>query len=359
MPEQPQSLGAVLQRLVGHEQLTAADRDRAEAWIRDAGREPGTPWYLQPFIFLGALLAAGMISFGFASLFFNHWENTRMLTLGGVYLVGALVLRFTRINDFTDHLALSFSIGGHLFVFAALVDLRRLDHPEMVVFFSAVGLSAALYGLYSDFLHRFLSCLVVFMIAKFAFPAEELTDVLHGFVAAMAVVCAALLMRERQNPLWRPLAYACGYGLPLLLLPLTPRGLWFEDPELSHAWISSVVLGIGTLWALRFAATRFGVRASATQQALALLVVAGLCALATPGILAGLFLAVLGYATHHRQLVLVGLLALPVFVFKYYYNLELELMVKAGVLAGSGALLLSARWAMVRGRWFVEGVPRS
>ena len=169
----------------------------------------------------------------------------------------------------------------------------------------------------------------------------------------------ALLMRERQNPLWRPLAYACGYGLPFILLPLTPRWLWFEEPELSHAWVSSIILGIGTLWALRFAATRFGVWASVTQQVLALLVVAGLCALATPGILAALFLVVLGYSTHHRQLVLVGLFALPVFVFKYYYNLDLVLMTKAGVLAGSGALLLLARWAMVRGRWFVGVEARS
>ncbi len=352
MAEPRQTLDDLMQRLAGSNRLAADDLHRAQAWAKDTALEVRTPWYLQPFIFLGALLGAGMITVGIASSLNWRWESAQMLTLGGVYLAAALGLHRARVNDFTDHLGLALSIGGHIFLIVGAIDRGGRDHVEMIVFAMAAGLSVLLYGLYRDFLHRFLSCLLVFVVAKFAFPAEELHDALHAIVAGMVVACLMLLTRDRQLPRWRPLAYACGCGLPVILLPLSGRGLWFEDPELPHRWVSSVVLGLGTLCALRFAAPRLRVKASVAAQALAALFVAGLCALAAPGILAALFLIVLGYATHHWQLVTVGLVALPVFVFKYYYNLELDFMTKSGVLAGSGVLLLAARWAFARGPWF-------
>ncbi len=351
MTEPRQTLDEIMQRLAASNRLAADDLGRAHAWVKDTAHEVRMPWYLQPFIFLGALLGAGMITLGIAGTLEWRFKSTQMLVLGGVYLAAALALHRTRVNDFTDHLGLALSIGGHVFVIAGVIDLSERGHLEMTAFATAVALSVALYGFYRDFLHRFLSCLLVFVIAKFAFPAEELHDALHGFVAASVVVCSVVLLRDRQLPQWRPLAYACGCGLPVILLPLSERGLWFEDPELPHRWISSIVLGLGTLWALRFAAPRLRVKTSRAAQALAFLLVAGLCALAAPGISAGLFLLVLGYGTYHWQLVTVGLVTLPMFVFKYYYNLDLDFMTKSGVLAGSGVLLLVARWAFARGSW--------
>jgi hypothetical protein len=349
MAERRPSLDEVLQRLAQRDQLTAADRDRAATWAKAVALEVRTPWYVQPLIFLGALLAAVMITVGIASTLDLRWTGAPLLTLGSIYLAAALVLHRCRDNDFTAHLALVFSIGAHALLLAGVDDFAGDHHPGMTVLLTAATLSAALYGVYRDFLHRFLSCLLVCVVAKFAFPAAGLHGALHGLVAALVVVCAVVLLRERQLPLWRPLAYACGCGLPLILLPLSERGLWFEDPELPHRWIASIVLGLATLGALRSAAVHLAVRTSAAAQALAALFVAGLGTLSAPGILAAMFLIVLGYAAQHWQLVLIGLLALPAFVFKYYYNLELDFMTKSGVLAGSGVLLLLARQAFARG----------
>lgn len=352
MTEPHPTLAELLQRLAEQGQLAADDLRRSESWMRDATIGARTPWYLQPFIFLGALLGAALITIGIAEGLELRWEGAQMLTMGGVYMVAALVLHFCRGNDFTDHLGLAFSIGGHVFLLLGVLRLTRHDHPEMVVFLTATALSASLYGLYRDFLHRFLSCLLVFVLAKFALPAEGLGDALHALVAAMVLLCAVLSMRDRQAAFARPLVFACGYGLPVILLPLGERGLWFEDPELPRWWISSVVLALGLLWALRFAAARLEVRAPVAAQAVAVLSVAGLCALGAPGIMAALFLIVLGYAAQHGPLVVAGLLALPAFVFKYYYNLELDFVAKSGVLAGSGVILLIVRAAFVRSSWY-------
>lgn len=349
MAERRPTLDEVLQRLAERDLLTADDVDRAASQATNTAHAARTPWYLQPLIFLGALLAAVLITAGIVSILDLRWTSAPLLALGSIYLAVALVLHRSQSSDFTDHFGLVFSIGAHVLLIAGVVDLAGDTRPEATILLTATALCTALYGVYRDSLHRFLSCSLVFVVAKFALPAEKLGDALHGLVAAMAVACAVVLMRERQLPLWRPLAYACACGLPIVLLPLSERGLWFEDAELPHAWIASIVLGLATLWVLRLAAAHLGVNASVAAQALAVLIVAGLCTLSAPGILAALFLIVLGYAAQHWQLALVGLVALPAFVFKYYYNLELDFMTKSGVLAGSGVLLLLARHASSRG----------
>jgi uncharacterized membrane protein len=52
---------------------------------------------------------------------------------------------------------------------------------------------------------------------------------------------------------------------------------------------------------------------------------------------------VLGYTKHDKLLLLTGIMFMPVFIFLYYYNLDISLMAKSGVLVGSGAVLFMGR----------------
>jgi uncharacterized membrane protein len=52
---------------------------------------------------------------------------------------------------------------------------------------------------------------------------------------------------------------------------------------------------------------------------------------------------IFGYARHDRLLLVAGGLLLPIFLTFYYYNLDLTLMLKSGILIGSGLLLLAGR----------------
>jgi uncharacterized membrane protein len=62
-----------------------------------------------------------------------------------------------------------------------------------------------------------------------------------------------------------------------------------------------------------------------------------------PGVILSICLMVLGYAKHEKLLLLTGILLMPVFIFFYYYNLDVSLMAKSGVLVGSGVVLLVGR----------------
>jgi hypothetical protein len=63
--------------------------------------------------------------------------------------------------------------------------------------------------------------------------------------------------------------------------------------------------------------------------------------ISAPGILLSIGLMILGYAQHDRLLLIVGGLLFPVFLSLYYYNLDLTLMIKSGILVASGAVLLA------------------
>ena len=165
-----------------------------------------------------------------------------------------------------------------------------------------------------------------------------------------------MLTRNRELPQWRPLAYGCCTGLVVLLLPLGHRrhGLDFTHQAMTHPWISSILVGMALLWVLHWASQRPGVGKqpiTTAQKTMAVLVTGGLAALSTPGLLGALFLAALGHSTYHWRITMLGLLSLPVFLWKYYYNLDLDFLTKAGVLAATGAVLLIARWAITYSKW--------
>ena len=350
MVERGPTLGELLQRLAAREQLAAADLRGAGSWAERKAAATTTPWYLQPLIFAGALLAAGLITFGVVQILDLRGDiSTELLVVGAVYLAAAVVAHVSQGGIFADHLGLALSIGGYFFVLIGVARVTEERQPEIFVLLAATALTMSLYRVYGDFLHRLLSCALLPAIARFALPAADQQNVLRALVATMVVVAIALLTRERQRPFWQPLAWACCFGLPWLLLPLDTRDSWLESPPLPHSWISSVVLALATLWTLHFATARLGVETAAAGRVLAVSLVAGSCLLGAPGILAAVFLIVLGYAAQHWPVAVAGLVALPTFVFKFYYDLALDLMAKSGVLVGSGALLLVARWAFVRG----------
>jgi len=357
MASPERTLADVLQDLARDGHVSDADVAGVNSQARAVLQQEKTPWFLQPFIFLGAMIAAAMFSIAFVLLVdINNWEAVQLSCAGAVYLVVAVLLHRRRLNIYTDALALALSLGGHGFVMAAVIQAQRSwSTGSMTAFLVFLGLCATLYFLYRDGLHRYLTVALVLALAKAAFSREDLDQALHGFVLLTMCVAAWALTRNRELPQWRPLAHGCCTGLVVLLLPLGDRR---HGPELTrhamtHPWISSILVGIALLWILHWVSQRPGLKQQATiaQQAMAVLVTAGLAALSTPGLLAALFLAVLGHGTHHWRITMLGLMSLPIFLWKYYYDLDLDFLAKSGVLAATGAVLLIARWAITYSRW--------
>ncbi|MCB9917066.1 MAG: DUF4401 domain-containing protein [Planctomycetes bacterium] len=307
--------------------------------------QPKALWYLQVFLLFGALIAGILCTAGFAAIFRGDFTDTAMLGFGAFYIGVAVALHRLTDNLFLSHLALALSIGGHGFFLFGVSQKAGHDDALVAIFLGSLVLCAALYPIYRMTLHRTASCVLVFVLAKIASNDPPMPIVCHVLVAVATATSAWILARRRCRPALMPLAYGCVIGLVILTLPISERGLWFEEFAMQRPWIASIVLAVALLFALHRAAPD-GVR---TQARLAIIVVGGVLALAVltmPGILAALFLAVLGHAMWHPIVAWIGLGSLPIALWHYFYSLDQTYAQKSMTLVASGVLLLAARFVM-------------
>ena len=101
-----------------------------------------------------------------------------------------------------------------------------------------------------------------------------------------------------------------------------------------------------------FAFIQGGLRHLAKRENLIVVaVIALLAAVSMHGVLLALCLLALGHVRHDRVLWAIGLIYLPVFLFSYYYTLNLDLLTKSYILVASGLAILGARYVL--GRFFI------
>ena len=68
----------------------------------------------------------------------------------------------------------------------------------------------------------------------------------------------------------------------------------------------------------------------------------------------GAGMGVLGYARRDRHLLGIGVAFFPVFIVVFYYEWQISLLIKSWIMAGSGAVLLLARWYLSSRSWARE-----
>lgn len=351
-PESAISLGDLLQRLRDQELLDEAGLERIAGHLSQTRPAPGNPWYVRVLVAVGAWIAAIclLVFLALAKIIDIMALEARPLLSCGIFLVaGATALHSLRRHVFAAQLALAFSMAGHALV---LVGAAKLTDDSMGPAFAAAGLCAVLYPLYRESLHRFLSCLLATSAAAGWLVAADLHHGLHGLVLVESIWAGMFFLAPRIEPSLRPLAYALVVSVPLHLLLIVADGAQLGTPQ----WPSSLTLALGLVALYRWIA---GDTAKLRREPFvaAIVCTAALAVLSTPGVLAAIGLLVLGYARDDRPLLGLGLAFLPLFLALYYYDLDVSLLQKSGVLLASGAVLLAARWYLSRRSWAREGTP--
>ena len=168
-------------------------------------------------------------------------------------------------------------------------------------------------------------------------------------LASLQACLAAHLLSGRVGRKFLPMAYALVGGLTVNVFLLTMQG-----PELEERSGFPFVMVLGLL--LTGGLIALMVRAAGRRRAFRSfrLLAAMLATLAcgffiSPGILLGVCLLVYGYGHHDRLLTAVGGLLVPVFLFHWYYDMELTLTEKSAVLVGSGLAMVAGRFLFCRG----------
>lgn len=348
MPEPVLSIGEMLRRLQAAGRLDESGVERIARHLEATSAAPRTPWYIKLLAAVGAWIAAicFLVFMGMAELISS--KPGSLLTWGFVFIAGAVILHHLTEHVFPAQLALAMSVAGHLMMLDGVYE--QTGHFGVVPL-AAVILCAILYTVHEDSVHRFLSCLAVSSTATAWIITSDLHHGLHALILLETIGLGCLFTDRWFSSALRPMAYALAVSIPLTLYLAVASQLEIH----TRWWPSKIVMAASLIWLYQWAA---GGKESLRREPIiwAAVVTVMLSIVSTPGILAGIGLAVLGYARRDAVVLSLGLIFMPVFIVAYYYDLNVDLRTKSWIMAGSGVVLLGARWYLSRRPWAREAM---
>jgi uncharacterized membrane protein len=340
---------------------------RAELWARlgaaglasgEMPREdaPG-PWYVRLMLGIaGCIAAAFLIGFIAVGLEFVVQSKPGSVLAGSLMIASAYVLFLTARSDFSAMFGFAVSLAGQALLayglFRLLEGLGRAT-PWLVM----AAVEAALAVAMANYIHRLASAYAAVLLLAGAFALSG-AGALAPAIAAAAV--AYIWLNELRSPRLHATLQPIAYGLTLGLIHVETFN-WggksfvsaFARPNLedwARPWMGECLV-LATLlvvvWRLLQRAG-WAPREPRSLIALAIAAAIGAASLKAPGVAAGFIIVVLGFANGNRVLWVLGIAALLLYVSGYYYLLDATLLFKAGVLAAAGAVLLGARWLMLK-----------
>lgn len=329
--------------LEGHLDLEIVSRLAA---VGREGERDAAPWFVRVLVGIGAWIAALFLVLFLFAVDLVDGDSTAVFT-GVVLLAAAFWLRRTQRSDFLLQLALALWLVGEIL---AIFGVGELTDSVPAAAVASLLVQAATVLRFRDVVGRFLATGFAAVSVAALLVEVEIPFSIDLTVLAVAVP-AGLLWWRRPAALASPMAEAVGpvgYGLVVsaFLLLLTTFGDPFERGGVGLVAAAGLTLGV-----LALAFTLLGDRAVSPPGlgVLGGILILGAATTSAPGVMAGVGALLLGFRAGDRVLLGMAWIFLAVFLTGYYYDLEITLLEKSGLLAASGALLLGVR-EIVR-RW--------
>ncbi len=324
-----------------------------ETFVVAQQQEQEIPLYIRALIGVGAFIASFcFIGFLVAADIIDIDQEDGMIVWG--VLFAGLAIGLQQIAGETHDARHSFFMQSSFTAMAVGKTLFVIGFAEGMdsgwgVSIATLIVTVLTYHIYRMSIDRFLSsfaCLFsVLLNILWDHDAGGARAVLFNGFFLMQMACAALLLTHGKiKSDYIPLSYAFAFSLCTSILFLASHakfGYWREE-ELIHPAFINIMLALALVALIGWAA---GSMAKLQDKALLLASSASILlgVISAPGIILSIGLMILGYAKHEKLLMILGGLLMPVFLFLYYYNLDISLMQKSAILAGSGVLLLAGR----------------
>jgi len=348
--------------------LNAVVRETLWGRLRDAGLVEGevpgiaasrSPWYVRVMLgiagWIGALFLLGFVGVGFA--FVMKSAAAAFVVGAGVCAGATLLFRAAARSDFMSQFGFAVSLAGQALLLYALV--QWFGHSFTAAALAIALQQALLFVLVPNFIHRVWTAWTGAYAAVYALG--------HAGLQAFAPAAVTLgflwpWLAEFEYPRRGELLRAAGYGLALAAVQTAVMhgslwALWLAEAGGRQVLGGRGLTGLGNLasglvlvWAVLRLLRREGVGLDAAHGRIALAgaVLLALVSLAAPGVGPATAILVVGYANGNRVLAGLGIVALLGYLSHYYYALHATLLDKSALLAGTGLVLLVARFALRR-----------
>lgn len=334
------------------------------------------PWYLQFLIGLGAWLAS--LFFLGAAFTVMGWDpdpRIRFGFIGIIFLLITIGVARQKLGIFVNQACVAFNLAAQAMIYFGFAP--DTHHVVDWLLFIALLQAVLHYLTYPDFLVKFLTTIGALQFALLWLSTNSDGEPWTGQVSLVSSVLMLLFwivlwtsvlgifLRPKNQAYFAPLGYALVTFLALWKVE-DSLGVWsfFNNPVTDSAsilrlfvWLiilakirasfTSLILFFLIVWAAggRGALQARPIPFLATAVALMVLFLLG-----AQGVTLALLFLLLGFSLQNKPILFLGLLFLPIYITDYYYNLAFDLLLKSGVLMGSGAVLLALRSMLLK--WF-------
>ena len=354
------SIGTVVARL-RHEGLAPSGVEEVARVEMAKEFADHIPSYLRAAVATGAFVSTGFL-LGFFFALAGLRDAATRLGVGIVLMAVAAWVRREERTEFLRWAAVALALAGGGLVTAAVGEMTD-DATQTSL--ACLGCALLLIYFVRDYVLRFLATLAG---GAALLVAVETARTGQGFDLGLVLIVVAAAWVWRMDLAGRgdgaaEILEPIGYALVVVLfgglmaratLASAYGGFTNFGPGGRPLGDVGPLAGIALTLALVVLIWRvlddLGIALSSPTAIAALLGAAalGVGALNSPGIIAGTAVLMLGFDRRNPQLVGLAALFLIVFLSFYYYNLELTLLEKSGVLVGSGALLIGIRHRIAR-----------
>lgn len=317
----------------------------------DISKEAEVPFIVKALSVFGGISTMGLVLFLYVLLEL-HKNDTITVVSGFIFVAGGILMSRHKLSLLFNSFGITMFLSGLMWI---ILGLQKQHLSDETVF----GICAVIGLLSWLFSGSYLLKTVGFITTGLALVAFNYTDVkvdLQFLLYVYTVTFSASIFLEAQlmSNEWKTsrLFYSLRSGsLFLLLYLLVCLSLNIADFEVAYKWISSIpfVLLIGYL------TYKLTHKLNLKTPLYAYIIAGIICgsAFMAPSILGGLTILLLTFYVNYKTGFVFGILSIIYFVSLYYYDLDLTLLEKSGVMFGTGLVLILI-YLIIRKQWSYE-----
>lgn len=323
-----------------------------EAFILNQQGEKPLPVYVRILVGVGALISA-ICFVGFLAISGLIFDGGPSLVFWSLIFLGLAIwlMREANTSKSVKHSFLvqtSFALmvtGKAAFVFGVTDITGSVWGAPLALFM----VTCATYFIYRTPLDRLLSVFAFLYSILFSIIWDKelsgATEIyLNAYILVQYITAAVLLTYTKLKRAFAPIANALILSLcASVLLLVSHKGFLFEVyTGLFHPIFINIIFTLGLIGLIGWANGGLArLRSEPMLMAIAGALLLG--SVSAPGIILSITLLVLGYAKHERFPAVLGSMLIPIFLWMYYYSIDVSLIQKSAILVGSGAVLLAGR----------------
>lgn len=355
----PRHAEELLDHWRGHNLITENDQADLTHRIEQYAAQAHTPLSIHIRAGIGATVSAAFLIQFFVKFYIFFFKGPDLLSSSVILILVAIAitkLLKKEMGEFKRSFLIQISLGvmatGKILLGIWITGILAQD-PAWEILIVLLITTAITYPFYTLCVDRFISLWLILYVlfynliitGEHALPGNFIghspwVDLFFALQLATLVFLMSDPARKKRYeiPVYALLAALMVEIFSLTFPPLASgiHGGWNDGITFNIMLVAvlslmiKVIFGQGHSWRL----------STVLPMALILLLLA---LFSTPGILLSLAMILAGYAQYDRIFLTSGILLLPVFIFFYYYHLDVDLMTKSAILVASGGLLLLAR----------------